>query len=122
MDTDEADRREAVDEAVDATATGAEEETNECDECYAEAPVRQMSLSRGSLVCASCVTSRAARVLSTFHIRDPPKKTTDTKNKNKTKKKRIKVTLSISIIFQIVYSHHLHLDHHQQLECHKKFH
>ena len=65
----------------------AEEETNDCDECYMEAPVRQMSLSRGSLVCASCVTSRAARVLSTFHIRDPPKKTTETKKKNKENKK-----------------------------------
>jgi hypothetical protein len=72
----------------------AEEESIECDECYVDAPVRQMSLSRGSLVCASCVTSRAARVLSTFHIRDPPKKattdgpkkTTETKKKNKENK------------------------------------
>ena len=71
------------------------EETIECDECYAEAPVRQMTVSRGSLVCASCVTSRAAYVLSTFHIRDPkktttdgPKKTTETKKKNKNKESK----------------------------------
>ena len=70
------------------------EETIECDECYVDAPVRQMTVSRGSLVCASCVTSRAAYVLSTFHIRDPkktttdgPKKTTETKKKNKKDKK-----------------------------------
>ena len=101
MDTDETDRREAADEAteaVDATETGAEEDLCiECDECYVDAPVRQMSLSRGSLVCASCVTSRAARVLSTFHIRDPkktttdgPKKTTETKKKNKKDKEKTK--------------------------------
>jgi hypothetical protein len=91
-----ADRREEVEaaeavetdrrEEVEATATGAIDETVECDSCYAEAPVRQMTVTRGSLVCASCVTARAAYVLSCFHLRSPT--TTKTTKTTKMKKKK----------------------------------
>ncbi len=92
-----ADRREEVEageavetdlrEEVEATATGAELHTIECDSCFLDAPVKQMSVTRGSLVCASCMTARAARVLSCFHILGP-KTTTKTTKTTKMKKKK----------------------------------
>ncbi len=70
-----------------ARAEEFEETEIECDSCYCEAPVRQMSVTRGSLVCASCVTARAAYVLSCFHIRSP-KATKTTKTTKTTKMKK----------------------------------
>ena len=81
----EADRREEVEavEAVEAAAC-AVEETTECDECNSETPVRQMTMTtRGLLVCSSCATSRASRLFSSFHIRDPTTATKTTKMKKK---------------------------------------
>ncbi len=72
-----------------ARAEEFEETEIECDSCYCEAPVRAMTVTRGSLVCASCVTARAAYVLSCFHIRSP-KATKTTKMKKTTKTTKMK--------------------------------
>ena len=45
------------------------EETQECDDCgYSEVPVRQMTVTRGMLVCSTCAMARASRVLSSFRL------------------------------------------------------
>ena len=46
-----------------------EQETQECDDCgYSEVPVRQMTVTRGMLVCSTCAMARASRVLSSFRL------------------------------------------------------
>ena len=45
------------------------QETQECDDCgYSEVPVRQMTVTRGMLVCSTCAMARASRVLSSFRL------------------------------------------------------